>query len=310
MPLNINTNSAASLASYNLSKNNESLQKSLARLSSGSRITQPADDAGGLAVSMKLKGSINRLQGVEKNIGNAISFLQVQDGVLESAGKIVDRMAELKALSQDVLKNSSDIANYNAEFKNLQVQLHQMGDTKFNGVSLFATTKVAGGNATFNTVGSGNTVSIYTSENGGSGSVVSINKATMLAALTIDSTSVGVKKAFQDSTGSATIKSFAASAVGSAISLGAVSVGVYSQALQNIATLRAENGGSVSRLQFAQESASQQRTNLEAANGRIVDVDIATESTLLAKYNILVQASASMLSQANSSPNVALMLLN
>jgi flagellin len=307
MPLNINTNSAASLASYNLSKNNASLQKSLARLSSGSRITQPADDAGGLAVSMKLKGSINRLQGVEKNIGNAISFLQVQDGVLESAGKIVDRMAELKALSQDVLKNSSDIANYNAEFKNLQVQLHQMGDTKFNGVSLFAITN-SSGKATFNTVGSGNTVSIYTSENGGSGSIVSINKATMLAALTIDSTSVGDKKAFQDVTGN--VKSFAASAVGSAISLGAVSVGVYSQALQNIATLRAENGGSVSRLQFAQESAGQQRTNLEAANGRIVDVDIASESTLLAKYNILVQASASMLSQANSSPNVALMLLN
>jgi flagellin len=309
MPLNINTNTAASSASYHLSKNNSSLQKSLARLSSGSRITQPADDAGGLAVSMKLNGAISRLKGVEKNIGNAISFLQVQDGVLESAGKIVDRMAELKALSQDVLKNSSDIANYNAEFKNLQVQLHQMGDTKFNGVSLFATTNSTG-NATFNTSGSGNTVSIFTSETGESGSIVSINKSTMLAALTIDSTSVGVKKAFQDSTGSATIKSFAASAVGSAISLGAVSVGVYSQALQNIATLRAENGGSVSRLQFAQESAGQQRTNLEAANGRIVDVDIAAESTRLAKYNMLVQASASMLSQANTAPNIALMLLN
>ena len=307
MPLNINTNSAASLASYNLSKNNASLQKSLARLSSGSRITQPADDAGGLAVSMKLKGSISRLQGVEKNIGNAISFLQVQDGVLESAGKIVDRMAELKALSQDVLKNSSDIANYNSEFKNLQVQLHQMGDTKFNGVSLFAITNSTG-NATFNTSGSGNTVSIFTSETGESGSVVSINKATMLAALTIDAGDISAKKAFQDVAGN--VKSFAATDVGSAISLGAVSVGVYSQALQNIATLRAENGGSVSRLQFAQESAGQQRTNLEAANGRIVDVDIATESTLLAKYNILVQASASMLSQANSSPNVALMLLN
>jgi flagellin len=130
----------------------------------------------------------------------------------------------------------------------------------------------------------------------------------MLAALTIDASDVSAKKAFQDVTGN--VKSFAASTVSGAISLGAVSVGVYSQALQNIATLRAENGGSVSRLQFAQESAAQQRTNLEAANGRIVDVDIASESTLLAKYNILVQASASMLSQANSSPNVALMLLN
>ena len=94
------------------------------------------------------------------------------------------------------------------------------------------------------------------------------------------------------------------------MTLGHISVAVFTQALQNIATLRAENGGSVSRLQFAQESAAQQRTNLEAANGRIVDVDIATESTTLAKYNILVQASASMLAQANATPNVALMLIS
>ena len=307
MPLNINTNTAASSASYYLSKNNASLQKSLNRLSSGSRITQPADDAGGLAVSMKLRGTISRLSGVEKNIDNAISFLQVQDGVLESAGKILDRMAELKALSQDVLKNSSDIANYNAEFKNLQVQLYQSSETKFNGVSLFATTNSTG-NATFNTVGSGNTVSIFTSATGESGSIVSINKSTMLAALTIDASSVSTKKTFQDSTTAGTY-SFGAATVGAAFNLGDVSVAVFTQALQNVATLRAENGGSVSRLQFAKESAGQQRTNLEAANGRIMDVDIAKESTQLAKFNILVQASASMLSQANSTPNVALMLL-
>ena len=308
MPLNINTNTAASSASYYLSKNNASLQKSLNRLSSGSRITQPADDAGGLAVSMKLRGTISRLSGVEKNIDNAISFLQVQDGVLESAGKILDRMAELKALSQDVLKNSSDIANYNAEFKNLQVQLYQSSETKFNGVSLFATTNSTG-NATFNTVGSGNTVSIFTSATGESGSIVSINKSTMLAALTIDASSVSTKKTFQDRTTAGTY-SFGAATVGAAFNLGDVSVAVFTQALQNVATLRAENGGSVSRLQFAKESAGQQRTNLEAANGRIMDVDIARESTQLAKFNILVQASASMLSQANASSNVAMMLLN
>ena len=94
MPLNINTNAAASSASYYLSKNNAASQKSLTRLSSGSRITQPADDAGGLAVSMKLSGTINRLTGVEKNIDNAAG----------PSLKILDRMAELKALSQDVFK--------------------------------------------------------------------------------------------------------------------------------------------------------------------------------------------------------------
>ena len=313
MPLNINTNAAASSASYHLSKNNAALQKSLTRLSSGSRITQPADDAGGLAVSMKLSGTINRLSGVEKNIDNAISFLQVQDGVLESAGKILDRMAELKALSQDVLKNDSDIANYNAEFKNLQVQLHQMSETTFNGVSLFATTNSTG-SVTFNTAGSGNTVSIFTSATGEGGSIVSINKTALLAALTIDATSgnVAVKKTFQDAAtdGTDQIRSFGSATVGGAFELGDVSVAVFTQALQNVATLRAENGGSVSRLQFSKESAAAQKTNLEAANGRIMDVDIATESTRLAKYNILVQASASMLSQANATSNVAMMLLN
>lgn len=301
MPLNINTNTAAASASYFLSKNNAALQKSLNRLSSGTRITKPADDAGGLAVSMKLQGTINRLSGVEKNIGNAISYLQVQDGILESAAKIVDRMGELKALSQDVLKNSSDIANYNSEFHTLQLQLYQMSDTKFNGVSLFGrgSTAVFGGTSSQDI-----TVSIYTSATGESGSKVSINRSMLLSALTIDAGTLS--SAAWTGTANGT---FAVSVASKAMDLSAVSVGVFNQALQNIATLRAENGGSVSRLQFAQESAAQQRTNLEAANGRIVDVDIASESTTLAKYNILVQASASMLAQANSSPNVALMLL-
>jgi flagellin len=262
---------------------------------------------------MKLSGTINRLTGVEKNIDNAISFLQVQDGVLDSAGQILDRMAELKALSQDVLKNDSDIANYNAEFKNLQVQLYQMSETKFNGVSLFASTfMTAAGvqtNATFNTSGSGNTVSIFTSATGESGSKVSINKTALLAALTITAATPNTANTFQSANGTA-IYSFASETSGAAFELNAVSVAVFTQALQNVATLRAENGGSVSRLQFAKESASAQKTNLEAANGRIMDVDIASESTALAKYNILVQASASMLSQANTTSNVALMLLN
>ena len=115
MSLTINTNAAAVTASYNLSHNNSALQKSLSRLSSGKRIVQTSDDAGGLAVSMKLNASINRMQGVSNNIQNAISYLDVQDGILQGAAGIVSRMAELKSLSQDVLKNSSDIANYNTE---------------------------------------------------------------------------------------------------------------------------------------------------------------------------------------------------
>lgn len=303
MSITINTNMAAARASFQLTKNNNALQKSLNRLSSGSRITKPADDAGGLAVAMKLKGSINRLKGVEANVGNAISFLQVQDGILESSGKILDRMAELKALSQDVLKNSSDIANYDSEFSNLQVQLHQMASTKFNGVSLFGTGVAFGSTNT-------NMKSIITSADGET--TVSINQSQLLSALTIDTsdtTAPSLGSALHSAANGSTIYTFATADSSNAIKLSSIEAGVYTKALENIATLRSENGASVSRLMFAEEAAQQRRTNLEAAHGRIMDVDIASESTALAKNTILVQASASMLVQANQSANIALSLL-
>ena len=327
MALTINTNTASSTASYYLSKNNTALQKSLTRLSSGSRINKPADDAGGLAVSMKLNASINRMKGVNNNVQNAVSFLEVQDGVLEGSASILSRMGELKALSQDVLKNDSDIANYNAEFKNLQVQLYQMSQETFNGVSLFATTNTAtGGTSTVfgGTDQQDNTVSIYTTERGGGGPKVSINKASMLSAITFDANAVagadrtnsvawattGLTGAFV-SEGAAYSADFSFASVTSANAKELADVGTsfFTKALENIATLRAENGGSTSRLNFSLEHANRTQTNLEAANGRIVDTDLAAESTQLAKFNILVQASASMLAQANVAPQTALMLL-
>ena len=324
MALTINTNQAATTASYHLSKNNAALQKSLTRLSSGSRINKPADDAGGLAVSMKLNASINRLKGVNNNIQNAVSFLEVQDGVLEGAASILSRMGELKALSQDVLKNSSDIANYNAEFKNLQVQLYQMSEETFNGVSLFATTTTSTG--TTSTIFGGtdqqdHTVEVYTTERGGGGPKVSINKTSMLSAVTFDANNAGsetdsVAWATTGLTGSLQGDgtydadfSFASQTSANAKDLADVGTSFFTKALENVATLRAENGGSTSRLNFALEHVSRSQSNLEAANGRIVDTDLAAESTQLAKYNILVQASASMLAQANVSPQTALMLV-
>jgi flagellin len=141
---------------------------------------------------------------------------------------------------------------------------------------------------------------------------VSINQSLLLSALTIDTsdtTAPSLGSAAYSSANSSTIYTFATTATSSAISLGAIDAAVYTKALENIATLRSENGASVSRLQFAEEAAQQRRTNLEAAHGRIMDVDIASESTALAKHTILVQASASMLSQANQSANIALSLL-
>ena len=318
MPITVNTNAAASAANYHLSRNQSALQKSLTRLASGSRIIQPIDDAGGLAVSMKLNSAVVRLAGAQKNVQNATSFLEVQDGVLDSVGKILNRMVELKGLSDDVMKNSSDIQNYNREFQDLQQQVYDMSLIKFNGVSLFATTNSEGTqNGVFDNLSQNlaldNTVSVFASADGNGGPKVSINKALLLSALTIDTNSLSTGKAYSNALNGAFAAgndmTFAAEDATKTIDLTDISVAVFTQAIQNVATLRADNAASMSRLNFASQDLALQKTNMEAASGRITDVDIAAESTRMAKYNVLLQASASMLAQANSSTDVALMLL-
>ena len=121
-----------------MSRANDSLRKSLERLSSGKRINNAGDDAGGLAVAYKLNSKANRTTAILQNAQNGLSYLQVQDSSLQTAGKIVDRMAELRVMAQDITKNTSDIENYSKEFVELQSQLNQISKEKFNGISLFA----------------------------------------------------------------------------------------------------------------------------------------------------------------------------
>ena len=93
MPLTISNNSAVASASYYLGKNQKALQLSIKKLASGKRIISPNDDPGTLSVAMKLNASVTRLAGARNNVQNAMSFLEVQDGILENAGRIVNRMA-------------------------------------------------------------------------------------------------------------------------------------------------------------------------------------------------------------------------
>ena len=315
MPLNITSNAAASSAGYYLAKNQAALQKSMTRLASGKKIVAPYDDPGSLSVSMKLNASISRLAGAQNNLQGAVSFLEVQDGILSSAGKIVNRMNELKGLgSQDPMKSSQDIASYNNEFRDLQVQLYQMSQQTFNGVSLFAirnNTDTA--NSVFRDASTNNTISIHTSPDGSTGSKLSLHKAALLSALTITAANVSTADAWQDNdntaVGGPTIIAFASTDLSGTISLSQASSEVFAKALENIAFLRAQGGGTMSRVTFASDNIALQKTNMKAALGRIVDVDIAEESMEMAKYNILTQASAAMLAQANTTSDVALMLL-
>jgi flagellin len=324
MSLNISTNTAALRAGAYLSANNKLLQRSFDRLASGKKLASPVDDPGGLAVSMKLSASINRLQGAQNNVQNAISFLEVQDGMLDTVGKIIDRMSELKGLaSQDPMKSDADRESYNNEFKDLQAQLHSIAKQKFNGVSLFAE-HTESKNAEQAIFGRGdqldNTMTIYTSSEGSTGSSVSMHKSVLLSALTFHTNLQGGSSEFDDAVNNtsdgtesgkfiATLATAGGSAATAFLDLDDISVGVITQALENVSVLRAQNGGVHSRLAFNQESLGAQKTNMRAALGRMVDVDIAEETTNLAKYSILNQAAASMLAQANASTDVALMLL-
>lgn len=309
MSITINTNQSASVANLHLSRSNNNLTKSIARLSSGKRIEQPTDDAGGMAVAMKLESQIIRSDATMQNMLNAISFLEVQDGVLDGAGEIVDRMSELKSLYHDVMKNDTDKGSYDKEFRELQVQLYHMTRIKFNGVSLFASRNSSdSGDALFEGNSSQqNTVNVLMNPDGDSGMVASIHRSLLLSAITIDaSTLSAVSFSRADQT---TFFSLASENLSETINLGDISVQVYAQAIQNIATLRAENGASMSQLEHGYNHLIKQKNNLTASRGRIIDVDVAAESTRFSKYNILVQAGTSMLAQANSLSGMALTLL-
>ena len=268
MSVTINTNSAATVAKNNLNSSNAMLQKSLNRLSSGLRIVNSSDDAGGLAVSMKMSAAIKRTDAVNTNIANAQSFLQTQDGALSTAGKVLDRMSELKTMSTDVTKNATDIANYDTEFTALKAQLTSLSSEKFNGVSLFTS------------AASATTLAVGTTEDGGT--TVNIDQAALGNAVT-------------NATGAA--------------NLAALTQANATGAIENVATLRAGNGAQSSQMAFASDMLTVNKQNLKAANSRIMDVDVATESTSLGRANILVQAGSSMLGQANSSSQIALRLI-
>jgi flagellin len=285
MSVVINTNSAATSAAYNLSNTNVNLQRSLNRLSSGSRINSAYDDAGGLAVSMKLSASIRRTDATLANVNNSIAFLQTQDGVIKTADKVLSRMSELATLAQDVTKTDTDRSLYNTELDQLKGQLNLMVGEKFNGINLFS----AGAGATTLDATSP-TMTVVTSHDGVQ--TVGITQVD----LNFISYSVGSSGAdgmdigtFADAT---------------------AAVATIQTAIQNLATLRANNGAEQSRLTFAADMLAVNKTNLEAANSRILDVDVADESTKLARFNILQQAGTAMLAQANQSTQSILRLIS
>ena len=378
MSVSINTNYAATAASNNLALSNSMLQRSLNRLSSGSRIVSPADDAGGTAVAMRLSANAKRSGSAATNINNAVSLLQNQDGALKVGGKILERMAELQSLWNDATKNAEDKSLYDIEFNALQGQLRSLSEEKFNGVNIFGSTSThiitsAAGDQTLTIaakgVGSTGTAgtpskvtsSAYTTATTAgtvtiAGITIAVTTAdtatTMMEKIRDNAELLGKATASLDSSGklvisnaiygandlviSGTAAALTALGISAAttnngtadtrdkvsVLLEATSLGdtfvdgvdldineVINDAQNEFASYRAHNGAEQNGLNFAAELLTLNKANLEAATGRIVDVDVADESTQLAKWTTLTQAGTAMLAQANQANSLVLKLI-
>ena len=392
--ISINVNPAASGAGLNLGKANDALQKSLSRLSSGQRIVTSSDDAGGLAVSMKMAAALKRTEATSINLRNMVSFLDTQDGAFKVADKVVSRMSELAALSRDVSKNAGDLENYNKEFANLKLQMSSLATEKFNGVRLFDTNSTGAEftvptsedgsqNTTVTQAGLASDPMTFMMINGfDTFQVTDTNGTTRTFIAPLDpgvvwgtigdpaanltfgpaASTTGVVSAFEipGGVGSAVEVDLATGAVSpygsgalgvitvngktvdsaaSASTSGTVVVNpdndgvdtgligtttqltdlkydnsaayayLSQEALQQVADMRAQNGAEMSRINFAQDLLNINAVNLEAANSRIMDVDVASESSQLARFQILQQAGTAMLAQANTSQQSLVRLL-
>ena len=271
----INTNTTAMASARSLASSTTNLAKSLARLSSGSKIVSPEDDAAGLAQSIKFEAQMNRNSAVRANVGNAVSFVQTQDGFLQKVQSALDRMSELSVLSQDITKTDTDRSNYTVEFTQLQNYVSDIGTKNFNGVTLFAT--------------AGEAVTIDSDA----------SKFTMNAVdMTSATAGTGLANIYNSST---TAISNTASAAGALSNI--------QTAIQGLADMRAKVGANIQRLNMTDDQVNILNENLASANSRIKDIDVAEEATEFAKFNILVQSGTAMLAQANMLPSMALQLI-
>ncbi len=273
MPISINTNIAASSAMKNLNANQMKLGQSFNRLSSGLRINTAADDAAGLAVSESMKSQIRSYSVAERNAADGVSMAQTAEGALGEVHSVLGRMRELAMQASNGTLSSSDRGQVNNEFSQLQAEITRIqGSAKFNGVNVIATSSSS---VSFQVGLDSATASRITVDFGG------VDLATVLAGTT------------------------AVTTVTSALN----SLARIDNAIGSVSTSRAGFGASMNRLEVASSAIQTMRLNLSAANSRITDVDVASETTALSRNQVLTQAGVSVLGQANQLPQMAFGLL-
>jgi flagellin len=275
MALNINTNVASEQVQKNLLGNQAKLQTSFTRLSSGLRINTAKDDAAGLAISESLKSQIRSFNVAERNAGDGISMAQTAEGSLGEVHDILGRMRELAVQASNGPLTAEDRDFVQTEFSSLQKEITRIqGSAKFNGKQLLGATA--------------NTITLQVGLDAASTDQIQVQLG-------------GVS--LSDITGSAALLS------GSTEDNALAALSTIDAAIGNVSTARSTFGSAMNRLEVAQSSIQTMRLNLSAANSRIRDVDVASETASLSRNQVLTQAGISVLAQANQLPQLAFGLL-
>jgi len=277
MAISVVTNVASLNAQRNLMRTQKSLNSSMQRLSSGLRINSGADDAAGLAISEKLKSQIRSMGQSQRNANDAVSLLQTSEGAMNEISAMLLRMRELAVQSSTDTVGSVERQFLHDELGQLRNEVDRIAEvTEFNGIKLLDGSATGldfqvGINATTNDRITANIADMHATSLGGATTLDSVSLTTMAGAQS--------------------------------------ALAVLDEAITDVSSSRANVGALQNRLQTTIANLATARENLSAANSRVRDIDVASESAQMTKSNILMQAGVSVLAQANQAPSVALSLL-
>ena len=276
MALRISTNVASLNAQKNLRGNNHALERSLARLSSGFRINQSADDAAGLAISENLKAQIRGMKQASRNAEDGVSLVQIAEGGLQESTNILTRLRELSIQASSDTIGDVERKFLDVEYQQLKQELQRISEvTQFNGRDLL----------------------------NGTGGIMDIQ-------IGVHNDPFKDRISFNTSAANATLESMGLTALGVATKETAQSaIEAVDLAMTSVNAMRANFGAMQNRLQSTINNLAVAHENFSAANSRIRDADIAEETAEMTRNQILLQAGVSVLGQANSIQQAALKLL-
>ena len=292
----INTNTAATLTANALTKNERAMSQAMERLSTGQRINSASDDAAGLAISSRMTSQINGLNQAVRNANDGISMLQTADGALIEVTNMLQRMRELAVQAASGTSVASDRTALDVEFEALKAEIERIADqTQYNGSLLLNGSIGSSGAVNFQVGANADQVVTHTFSDYQNADATDVTTDPLGA---IDTSGDGA----DDNVGVNTLDITTASNHDEALD------GLTS-AINNVNARRAAIGSMINRLEFAVDNLSNVSQNASASRSRILDADYASETTELARTQIIQQAATAMLSQANQQAQSVLALL-